>query len=308
VCAYDARLQEHDVQIGDVGLRYAEGPPSGPSLVMLHGGSNRWQRWASILEPLTERWHVFAPDLRGHGGSSWTPGEYTIRSFADDIVAFLERVVGEPVVLFGHSLGGEVAVWTAALRPSHIRAIVVEDAPFSGSAAKPTILSQREQLDFQRRYAGSKMRPAELASLMPGMPFGRDDRGRSIQARHGLGERHPEYLEWAKCMIALDPTFIEALSDYDLFSAGYEIQLLTRIACPVLLLRAGREGAMSIAEAESALQLLGDGRLVTLDDLGHGMHWQAPDLVVQTVMPFLEEIRGSQPWPRAGRGMASAPP
>jgi pimeloyl-ACP methyl ester carboxylesterase len=283
-------LPERSVQLDGITLNYAEGPDSGPPLVLLHGGSNRWQRWESILVPLAERWHVFAPDFRGHGGSSWTPRDYTIRSFTDDAVAFLDRVVPEPAALFGYSLGAEVAVWAAARQPNGVRAVVVGDGPFSSSEAMPMIERQREQLEFQRRYAGSDLGPAELALLMPDFPFGRDERGRSIQARDVLGDEHPEYLDWAETMIALDPSFIDALSDYERFSAGYGVHLLPDIPCPVLILRAGLEGALTAAEAETAMHLLPDARSVTLEGVGHGMHFQAPDLVLAAVVPFLEKV------------------
>ncbi|MGZ8604615.1 MAG: alpha/beta fold hydrolase [Actinomycetota bacterium] len=136
-------LRERHVQLDGVRLNFAEGPDSGPPLVLLHGGSNRWQRWESILSLLIERWHVFAPDLRGHGGSSWTHGDYTIRSFTDDVVAFLDRAVLEPPALFGHSLGAEVAVWAAARRPGRVRALVVGDGAFTCPGAEPMIERQR---------------------------------------------------------------------------------------------------------------------------------------------------------------------
>jgi pimeloyl-ACP methyl ester carboxylesterase len=283
-------LSERRVRLDGIELNYAEGPDSGPPLVLLHGGSNRWQSWESILPPLAERWHVFAPDLRGHGGSSRTPGDYTIRSFTDDVVAFQDRVVPEPAALFGHSLGAEVAVWAAARGSSRVRAVVVGDGPFLGPETKPMIERQRELLDFQRRYAGSDIEPAELATFMADLPFGRDEHGCLIRARDVLGDQHPEYLAWAESMIALDPSFLDALSDYDRFSVGYGLHLLPDIPCPVLILRAGLDGALTAEDAENAMNLLPDARLVTLEGVGHGIHWQAPDLVLSAVVPFLDEV------------------
>src|SRR2546430_2176791 len=101
---------------GQVTLNYAEGPGAGPALVLLHGGSARWQYFDGILPELTERWHVFAPDLRGHGLSGRAAGRYALRDYADDIGAFLQHVSG-PASLFGHSLGGMIALMTADQAP-----------------------------------------------------------------------------------------------------------------------------------------------------------------------------------------------
>src|SRR5258708_11266227 len=110
------RMIEAKFHTGPVTLNYAEGPDAGPPLVLLHGGSARWQYFDDILPDLTARWHVFAPDLRGHGLSGRTAGRYTLRDYADDLAAFLQKLSG-PASLFGHSLGGMVALMTASKSP-----------------------------------------------------------------------------------------------------------------------------------------------------------------------------------------------
>ena len=45
----------------------AEGAATGPPLVLLHGGSARWQSALPLIPDLSEQWHVYVPDLRGHG-------------------------------------------------------------------------------------------------------------------------------------------------------------------------------------------------------------------------------------------------
>ena len=102
-------LRERPFDTGTVTLNVAEGPPSGPPLVLLHGGSARWQALAPIIPGLAERWRVHALDLRGHGRSGWTPGRYALADHAADVAAFVEHGAREPAVLFGHSHGGMVA-------------------------------------------------------------------------------------------------------------------------------------------------------------------------------------------------------
>lgn len=107
-------LTEHRFPTGIVTLNYAEGAASGPPLVMLHGGSARWQSALPLIPALSQHWQVYAPDLRGHGYSEWVPGGYRLSDYAADIAAFQEQVVQCPAVLFGHSLGGHVAIVVAA--------------------------------------------------------------------------------------------------------------------------------------------------------------------------------------------------
>jgi len=118
---------------GEVILNYAQGPNAGPALVLLHGGSANWQYFEGLLPDLAQRWHVFAPDLRGHGRSGRTVGHYTLRDYADDVTAFLQRVSG-PASLFGHSLGGMVALMAADQCPDWVNAVVVGDSPLDAQA------------------------------------------------------------------------------------------------------------------------------------------------------------------------------
>ena len=60
-------LTERQFDTGAVTLNYAEGPASGPPLVLLHGLSYRWQSWLAVMPTLALRWHLYAPDLRGFG-------------------------------------------------------------------------------------------------------------------------------------------------------------------------------------------------------------------------------------------------
>jgi pimeloyl-ACP methyl ester carboxylesterase len=89
-----------------VQLNYAEGPPNGPPLVLLHGLGRRWQVFLPVIPALSLRWHIFAPDLRGHGKSSRVARGYHGPEYAEDIHGLLRERVGAPAVLFGHSLGG----------------------------------------------------------------------------------------------------------------------------------------------------------------------------------------------------------
>src|ERR1700682_3394158 len=93
-------MKEPEFDAGELTLNYAEGPDAGPTLVLLHGGSARWQYFDDIIPDLAARWHVFAPDLRARGLSVRAPGRYALRDYSDDITPFLRKISG-PASLFG---------------------------------------------------------------------------------------------------------------------------------------------------------------------------------------------------------------
>jgi pimeloyl-ACP methyl ester carboxylesterase len=120
-------LVEHTLDTGDVQLNYAEGPENGPPLVLLHGLGRRWQVFLPVIPALSLRWHIFAADLRGHGKSTHVSRGYHGPQYSEDIAQLLREHVSAPAVLFGHSLGGMLAMWVGAHHPDLVRALILGD-------------------------------------------------------------------------------------------------------------------------------------------------------------------------------------
>src|SRR5437762_2833035 len=97
-------LVERTFDAGGVSINYAEEPGAGPPLVMLHGVTSRWQNFLNVMPMFTQRWHVVAADLRGHGRSGRVPGHYGLMEYAADVIALLRGLDAGPAVLVGHSL------------------------------------------------------------------------------------------------------------------------------------------------------------------------------------------------------------
>ena len=78
-------LVEKRFNTGEAVLNYAEGPNNGPPLYLLHGFTNNWRFYQPIIPYLQTRWHIIAPDLRGHGKSAHTPKQYGLGYFYQDL-------------------------------------------------------------------------------------------------------------------------------------------------------------------------------------------------------------------------------
>jgi pimeloyl-ACP methyl ester carboxylesterase len=192
-------MNERRFDAGSVEVNYAEGPNHGPPLVLLHGGSSRWQWWKWVIEPLAAKTHAFAPDLRGHGLSTWTPGHYRLFDYADDIAAFLEHVVGESAILLGHSLGGEIAMIVAALHPSRVLAVINEDAPLpaddSTGILRNKVARSRPMLEAMRANAGSTLPEDELMRRVGDTPI-ESESGNVVRFEDAIGGDQDE-LRWS---------------------------------------------------------------------------------------------------------------
>jgi pimeloyl-ACP methyl ester carboxylesterase len=112
-------------------------------IIFLHGLSGSRTTYVDVVAHLAAsavargELRVFTLDMRGHGQSSWGTYEaYDTAHYADDIIAFIDEVIGSPTALVGHSLGGLVAAQTATTRPDLVPAVLLEDPPFGeGDAA-----------------------------------------------------------------------------------------------------------------------------------------------------------------------------
>lgn len=99
------------------------GDPTAPSVVCLHGVTAHGERFKQLAE---ERWasrfHVLAPDLRGHGRSGWEP-PWTFEQHVADLV----ETFPEPCVWIGHSFGGRLILEVAARHPALVQRAVLLD-------------------------------------------------------------------------------------------------------------------------------------------------------------------------------------
>jgi pimeloyl-ACP methyl ester carboxylesterase len=283
-------ITEHSFDTGTVTVNYAEGPVAGPALVLLHGGSARWQDLAGFLPTLVEAWHIYAPDLRGHGQSGRVPGRYRLQDYVDDLAVLQQQVTG-PAILFGHSLGGMLAVMLAGQHPHLVRAVVVGDAPLSRDNWQRRLADQSALLRTFRDLAGSGRSEAHVIAELKEMPIVSGQHTTPVRAQVALGEDDPWFGWMAANLRQVDPDTLTALlDDFEMTVAGYDMhRLLPAIACPVLLLQADPAyGAMMTdAEVEQAVALLARPTHVQLAQVDHGFN---NELVIQELLRFLKSL------------------
>ncbi len=111
-------------------IYYIEGPNNGPNLLLLHGQQASCYDYAKVLPRLSEEFHIYAPDYYGHGKSSKNPEKYNAVEIGNDIIWFLENIIGEKAYIAGHSSGALLAAYVSAQAPDYIIATVLEDGPF----------------------------------------------------------------------------------------------------------------------------------------------------------------------------------
>jgi pimeloyl-ACP methyl ester carboxylesterase len=105
-------IAEQLVDLGEIQMSYATvGDAASPALLLIPGQTESWWGYEAAMPLLAERFQVFAVDLRGQGRSTRTPGRYTLDNMGNDLVRFLDLVIGRPAIVSGLSSGGVLAAW-----------------------------------------------------------------------------------------------------------------------------------------------------------------------------------------------------
>ena len=105
------------------------GPNDAPTLFMLHGWMDMSASFQFLVDALAQEWHVIAPDWRGFGQTEWAAEAYWFPEYMADLDAILdhyapESTAQEAVNLIGHSMGGNIAMCYAGVRPRRIAKLV----------------------------------------------------------------------------------------------------------------------------------------------------------------------------------------
>ena len=110
-------------------INYGEVVNGKPALLLIHGQMGAWEDYANVMPELSQNWHIYAVDVYGHGESTHDESLYYIDVNGDDLIWFINHVIGEPTVVCGHSNGALTAAYMAAYGGDNIVGAVLEDPP-----------------------------------------------------------------------------------------------------------------------------------------------------------------------------------
>ena len=111
----------------------------GPALLLLHGVGCDHTSWDEVIEPLSRRFTVIAPDLLGHGQSDKPRADYTLGGFANGMRDLLTILGIDKVTVIGHSFGGGVAMQFAYQFPERTERLMLVASGGLGPEVSPGI-------------------------------------------------------------------------------------------------------------------------------------------------------------------------
>lgn len=157
----------HVLEWGDASLARADRP----TLVMLHGWMDVAASFQFVVDALPDDRHVLAMDWRGFGLTRTPPQDsYRFPDYLADLDALLDaEFAGRPIDLLGHSMGGNVVMLYAGLRPERVRRLVNLEG-FGMPATQPTMAPKRLLKWLDELKEPARLRPydsvAEVAARL----------------------------------------------------------------------------------------------------------------------------------------------
>lgn len=157
----------------DIELHYRE-QGTGETLILLHGNGEDGSYFEHQMDAFAPRYRVIALDTRGHGQSPRGEEPFTIRQFADDLLAFMDEHGIEHAHLLGFSDGGNIALVFTLAHPERVGRLILNGANLDARGVKPStqlpIIAGCRIASFFGRWSEQAHRNAEMLGLMVNDP------------------------------------------------------------------------------------------------------------------------------------------
>ena len=135
----------------------------GRPLLLLHGWPEFWLTWAPVMQRLSDRYQLVAPDLRGFGDSSKPDGPWGAAEHAADMLAVMDALGMKTAGVVGHDVGGAVMQSMARLAPERIPGLFFFDFVYPGIGARMGTPDRLNEIWYQS-FHQMEMAPALLGS------------------------------------------------------------------------------------------------------------------------------------------------
>jgi pimeloyl-ACP methyl ester carboxylesterase len=259
----------------------AYGDPEASPLLLLHGGGLNGRSWQAVCATLVEEYYCIAPDLLGHGDSTWSKdGRYSIPAYAAD-VADLVNAFGLPrLPVVGHSLGGLVGTAYAA-DSGHPSALVLVDV---GLEARQD--GVHDVVDFMKDTST----PYESLDDLVAQAL-RFNRRRDPKVLRQTLEQNMRQLSDGRWRWKYDQRFFPgSVGQIEDERVGLQA-VAARVRCPVLVLRGEESTILSPEGAVKTAARFVDAHVRTVSAAAHTPHGDNPAGFLDALLPFLRRLQ-----------------
>ncbi|HEX6849606.1 MAG TPA: alpha/beta hydrolase [Chitinophagaceae bacterium] len=255
---------------GRVKLEYAEqGNTDGIPVIFLHGITDSWHSFESVLGNLPSSIHAFAISQRGHGDSERPAQNYTTKDFAADVAEFIKQKKLSKVFIVGHSMGGVHAQQFAIDYPGLTKGLVIIDSD-------PAFKNNPGMQEFYREV--SKMEGRISREFM-------DEFQRATLA-DPIDSTYYNLLvdEGIKVPASVFKAALEGLIQVDF------TEQLKQISAPTLVLWGNLDAFCTFKGQETLINKIKNSRLIVYGNTGHALHWEEPKKFSEDLLSFIDKV------------------
>jgi pimeloyl-ACP methyl ester carboxylesterase len=268
----DGRISANDIHI-----HYYRTGGEKPPLLLLHGFTDSGLCWTPVARVLAQDYDVIMPDARGHGLSDGPEKGFSTDLLVADAAAVIQTLGLKKTYVLGHSMGAHSAAVLASRHPELVRALLLEDPPWTRTIAPKPLAQDKLEILENERYT-------EMQALQA-RPFAQR-----------LATIHTERPGWseeeAHLLARANEQFKPAVFKLGLFEVARDwLVVVQQLTCPTLLITADTSlGALVTPEtAELAVSTWQDGRVIRIAGAGHSIRRDQFNDYMTTVRQFLTE-------------------
>lgn len=243
----------------------------GPPLVMLHGLFGSADNLGGVARALEEDFRLMMVDSRNHGRSPHA-STHTYPELASDVLALMDREGIEKAHVFGHSMGGKVAMQMAVMAPERVERLVVGDIA-------PVAYGRHHDRILEGMAAVAEAAPQDRAGA-EGILKAYEDEADVLSFLLTNWRRGTDGT-WRWRL-----NFDAIRDDYDAIIAAIEGD---SVDMPVLFLKGGNSEYIQAGHRDAILALFPNAGVRVVEGTGHWLHAEKPALVARLIARFLQE-------------------
>lgn len=236
------------LSVNGLRIHYLDWGQAGASpVVCVHGYTSSAQAFNAPARHFMDRFHVIAPDVRGHGESAWSPTEsYQYGDQVSDLAGIVEQLGLPRFTLIGTSMGGIIAMAYAGAYPDRLLRLVIND------------IGPDVEAGTQRITQTVGSRPDEFATLEDAMAYRRQvspvvaGRSKEDQRELALGVLRPR--PDGRWTWKMDPAYIEQCVRQGPPPRPTLWPVLERMTCPTLVVWGTDSDVLSESQARRMTQ------------------------------------------------------
>ncbi|UNO43615.1 alpha/beta hydrolase [Streptomyces sp. MST-110588] len=264
----------------------------GPALLLIGGWPQFWYQWRHVMLPLAGHYTVIVADARGTGLSDKPATGYDSATCAREFHRLMELLGHDRFAVVGHDIGVWTAYAMAADNPGPIQRMALVDAIIPGVSASPPLLGDRRTSDFLWHFNFNR-----ALDVNEDLVRGRED----LYFGHQFATKASTPTAVPASAVAV---YVQAMRLPGALRAGFEYyraidetmaQSLERkkrkLTLPVLAVAGDALGGENMEN--EVRSLADDVRSTVVADCGHFVPEEAPEALLEHLLPFLHPYRSA---------------